>query len=74
MPGPVNLVAIWSDFDTVVLPPENAQLPEPYTNVMVTGIGHVAYLFSCQVFKHVRLALREGTAALRYGHGETRYI
>ena len=72
--GPVNMVAIWSDFDTVVLPPENARLPEPYTNVMVTGVGHVAYLFSLQVFKHVRLALRESTAALRYGHGETRYI
>ncbi len=73
-PDPVNMIAIWSDFDTVVLPPENAQLPAPYTNVMVTGVGHVAYLFSGQVFKHLRLALRESATAFEQNHGETRHI
>ncbi len=72
--GSVNMIAVWSDFDNVVLPPENAQLPNPCANVMVTGVGHVAYLFSRQVFEHVRRALCDNSTALRYRHGETGHI
>jgi pimeloyl-ACP methyl ester carboxylesterase len=66
--GSVNMISIWSEFDNVVLPPENARLPEPCTNQMVTSVGHVAFLLSPQVFKKVRRALRENPATLRYGH------
>jgi triacylglycerol esterase/lipase EstA (alpha/beta hydrolase family) len=53
----VNMVSIWSEFDNIVLPPENALLPEPYKNLMVKNLGHVALLFSGQVLNMVRLAL-----------------
>ncbi|RJP22843.1 MAG: alpha/beta fold hydrolase [Candidatus Abyssobacteria bacterium SURF_5] len=57
--GSVNMVAIWSEFDNIVLPPQNAMLPEPYKNAMVKNVGHVALLFSGQVFSQVRRALNE---------------
>ncbi len=57
--GSVNMVSIWSDFDNIVLPPENAMLPQPCDNFMVRGVGHVALLFSGQVFERLRLALSE---------------
>lgn len=53
----LNMVSIWSDFDTVVLPPENASLPEPGKNIVVRNVGHVALLFSGQVFTHLRREL-----------------
>jgi len=49
----VNMVSVWSDFDNVVLPAENASLPEPCTNIVVSSVGHVALLFSRRVFDHV---------------------
>lgn len=57
-PG-VRMTSIWSDFDNIVLPPENALLPEPYRNEMVRNLGHVALLFSGRVFDQVRLALSD---------------
>jgi predicted alpha/beta hydrolase family esterase len=55
--GSVNVVSVWSDFDNMVLPPENAMLPQPCDSFMVRGVGHVAMLFSGQVFERLRLAL-----------------
>ncbi len=60
--GPANTTAIWSDFDNVVLPPENARLPEPAGDVPVRGVGHVAMLFSGRVFGEVRRILSETSA------------
>jgi pimeloyl-ACP methyl ester carboxylesterase len=51
------MTAIWSDFDSVVLPSESACLPEPYTNVRIGGVGHVAMLFSGRVFDELQRAL-----------------
>jgi pimeloyl-ACP methyl ester carboxylesterase len=52
-----DMTAIWSDFDSIVLPNEAACLPEPYANVRIGGVGHVALLFSGRVFDEVRRAL-----------------
>ncbi len=60
--GSTRATAIWSDFDCVVLPPENARLPEPHENVLVRGVGHVAMLLSGRVFREVRRALSEASA------------
>jgi hypothetical protein len=57
-----DMRAIWSDFDSVVLPREAACLPEPYVNVRIGGVGHVTMLFSNRVFNEVRRALTEKTA------------
>lgn len=51
--------SIWSDFDSVVLPPENARLPESYRSTMVSGVGHVALLYSGRVFAELRSMLSE---------------
>jgi hypothetical protein len=51
-----RMISIWSEFDNIVLPPENALLPQPYENVMVRNVGHVALLFSAQVAEQARLA------------------
>ncbi|RJP68886.1 MAG: hypothetical protein C4532_11870 [Candidatus Abyssobacteria bacterium SURF_17] len=53
----VTMASIWSEFDSVVLPAESAQLPEPTHNLMVRNVGHVALLFSGQVFRHLVSAL-----------------
>lgn len=53
------MTAIWSDFDSIILPCENACLPKPYANVKVGGVGHVALLFSGRVFNELRQALSE---------------
>jgi len=55
----VNMVSIWSDFDNVVLPPENASLPEPCKNIVVHNVGHIALLFSGRVFTHLHRELTE---------------
>lgn len=60
--------AIWSDFDSVVLPPENARLPEPYRSIPVGGVGHVGMLFSGRVFREVRRVLSEASAQ-RFEYG-----
>lgn len=60
---PVSMTAIWSDFDNIVLPPENARLPEPHRSIMIRGLGHIALLFSDRVFEHVRRELSEVPAA-----------
>jgi pimeloyl-ACP methyl ester carboxylesterase len=52
----VKMISIWSEFDNIVLPPENALLPQPYENVMVKNVGHVALLFSAQAINQARLA------------------
>jgi pimeloyl-ACP methyl ester carboxylesterase len=57
-----NMTAIWSDFDSVVLPGEAACLPEPYANVKIGGVGHVAMLFSGRVFDDVRRACSDERA------------
>ena len=57
-----DMTAIRSDFDSIVLPSEAACLPEPYANVKVDGVGHVALLFSSRVFDEVRQALSEKAA------------
>jgi pimeloyl-ACP methyl ester carboxylesterase len=54
---PANMTAIWSDFDSVVLPPENARLPDPYANIMVGGVGHVGMLYSGRVFDEITRVL-----------------
>lgn len=59
----VELVSIWSDFDNVVIPPENAKLPEPNENIMVREAGHLALLFSPQVIGHVQRLLAEKPGA-----------
>lgn len=56
-----RMVSIWSDFDSVVLPPENARLPEPYENVMIRGVGHVALLYSGRVFEKIKSVLETGS-------------
>lgn len=53
----VNMISIWSDFDSVVLPPENAMLPEPCGNIMVPNTGHLALLYSSKVFDELRRTL-----------------
>jgi len=58
-PTGVKMVSIWSEFDNIVLPPENALLPHPRRNVMVRNVGHIALLFSRQVLTEVRLALSD---------------
>jgi hypothetical protein len=58
-PSGVKMVSVWSEFDNIVLPPENALLPEPHTNIMVKNVGHVALLFSRQAFVHLRLAFTD---------------
>lgn len=58
----VDMTAIWSDADSIILPCESACLPEPYANVKVGGVGHVALLFSGRVFDEVRRALSEEAA------------
>ncbi|UCD56517.1 MAG: alpha/beta fold hydrolase [Candidatus Hydrogenedentota bacterium] len=55
----VTMVSIWSDFDNIVIPPENALLPKPCKNVMVRNVGHIALLFSGRVFTQLRRALSE---------------
>ena len=60
---PVSMTAIWSDFDNIVLPPENARLPEPCRNIMVRSIGHIALLLSGRVFDQLRRVLSETPAA-----------
>ena len=55
----VEYISIWSDFDNIVVPPENAKMPEPCTNIMVRGVGHLALLFSNQVIGQLKLALSE---------------
>jgi triacylglycerol esterase/lipase EstA (alpha/beta hydrolase family) len=55
----VKMVSVWSEFDNIVLPPENALLPEPHTNIMVKNVGHVALLFSRQALVHLRLAFTD---------------
>ena len=52
----VKMTAVWSDFDSVVLPSENARLPAPHTNVKVGGVGHVTMLLSERIFDEVRRA------------------
>jgi len=59
---PANMTAIWSDFDNMVLPPENARLPEPCRNIMVRSVGHIALLLSGRVFEQLRRALSETPA------------
>jgi triacylglycerol esterase/lipase EstA (alpha/beta hydrolase family) len=59
----VERIAIWSDFDNIVIPPENAKLPEPAESIRVHGIGHVALLFSNQVFVQLKRVLSEEPAA-----------
>jgi pimeloyl-ACP methyl ester carboxylesterase len=52
----IRMLSIWSEFDNIVLPPQNALLRSPYENVMVKNVGHVALLFSKQVLAHLLLA------------------
>ena len=52
-----DMTAVWSDFDSVILPHENACLAEPSANVKIGGVGHVALLFSGRVFNEVRRAV-----------------
>ena len=52
----VNMSAVWSDFDSVILPSESARLPAPHSNVKVGGVGHVAMLLSGRIFDEVRRA------------------
>ena len=59
----VKMVSLWSEFDNIVLPPENALLPPPCANVMLRNVGHVALLFSKQALAHLRLAFAEGNTA-----------
>jgi predicted alpha/beta hydrolase family esterase len=59
--APEVMTAVWSDFDSVILPPENAMLPAPCRNVKVRGVGHVALLFSGQVFEELRRVLADVT-------------
>ncbi len=58
-PDSVNMVAVWSEFDNIILPPENALLPDPCNGIMVQNVGHIAMLFSGKVFSEVRKALGE---------------
>ncbi len=57
-----RMLAIWSEFDNIVLPPENATLPEPCENFMVGNVGHIALLFSSRVFGKIARTLGEGRA------------
>ncbi|GAB4336877.1 MAG: hypothetical protein Kow0099_10060 [Candidatus Abyssubacteria bacterium] len=56
----VRMLAIWSEFDNIVLPPQNALLPAPYENFMVGNVGHIALLFSGRVFDKIARTLSEG--------------
>ncbi|MBI5116263.1 hypothetical protein HZA56_07285 [Candidatus Poribacteria bacterium] len=59
----VNMVSIWSEFDNIVLPPENALLPEPANAIMIQNVGHIAMLFSGKVFAEVRKTLSRGVGS-----------
>ncbi len=54
---PPNMIALWSDFDSVILPPENARLPEPAANRMIPGMGHIAFIYSRRVFDEIMRVL-----------------
>jgi triacylglycerol esterase/lipase EstA (alpha/beta hydrolase family) len=58
----VNYISIWSDFDNMIIPPENAKMPAPSENIMVRGVGHVALLFSRQVITQLKNTLLKGSA------------
>jgi len=58
----VEFISLWSDFDNIVVPPENAKLPEPCENIMIRGVGHLALLFSNQVITQLTRALSERSA------------
>lgn len=51
--GRVAFTALWSEFDNMVLPPDNAKLSGLCRNVMIRNTGHIALLFSKQVFREV---------------------
>jgi triacylglycerol esterase/lipase EstA (alpha/beta hydrolase family) len=57
--GAAMTTAIWSDFDSVVLPPENSRLPEPFRSVEVSGLGHVGLLYSGRVFRETQRIMKE---------------
>jgi triacylglycerol esterase/lipase EstA (alpha/beta hydrolase family) len=54
---PSSMTALWSEFDSVILPPENARLPEPAANKMIPGVGHVTLIYSGRVFDEILRAL-----------------
>jgi pimeloyl-ACP methyl ester carboxylesterase len=61
----VEVVSIWSDFDNIVIPPENARVPEPGKNIVVRGVGHLALLFSGQVFFQLKKILLDAQTEQR---------
>lgn len=58
-----RMLSIWSEFDNIVLPPGNALLPQPYENVMIKNVGHVALLFSTQAAEQAYLAFSASVTA-----------
>ncbi len=63
-----DMSAIWSDFDSVILPHESARLPAPYANVKVGG-GHVTMLFSGRIFDEVRRAISKNFSRQDFANG-----
>ncbi len=48
LPDEIDIVAIQSHFDAVVLPPENAYYPRAF-NIQLRDLGHASLIFSSQV-------------------------
>ncbi len=65
----VDMSAVWSDFDSIILPHESARLPEPYSSVKVGGVGHVAMLFSGRIFDEVRRAISKDFPQQGFANG-----
>jgi predicted alpha/beta hydrolase family esterase len=64
-----DMTAVWSDFDSIVLPHESARLPEPYTSVKVGGVGHVAMLFSGRIFDETLRAISTNLPPRDFSNG-----
>jgi pimeloyl-ACP methyl ester carboxylesterase len=58
-PAPGMIVAISSEHDNVIVPPENARIGERGRDVIVEGVGHLAMLLDANVATEVAKALGE---------------
>ncbi len=47
------VVSIWSDFDNMIIPSDNAVL-DGAKNIKIENLGHVAFLFSPRVYKIIK--------------------
>jgi hypothetical protein len=56
VPHTVNVVSIYSRFDAIVIPPENAHYPGAL-NVELDGVGHTGLLLSRRVYELIRKSL-----------------